>query len=63
MPSVPSQHLARLYEAYADDEVTFNSQVISASGLLLADIHLTIAETHVPAVLYACSMKGARVIA
>ena len=63
MPSAASQHLARLYGAYADDEVTFNSQVINASGLLPADIHLKIAETHVPAVLYACSMKRARVIA
>ena len=63
MPSVTAQHLTHLYQAYADDEVTFNSQVISASGLLPADIHLKIADAHVPAVLYACSMKSAKVIA
>jgi hypothetical protein len=63
MPSVISQHLANLYQSYADDEVTFNSQVIAASGLLPADIHLKIADAHVAAVLYACSMKGAKVIA
>ena len=63
MPSVTSQHLAHLYDTYAGDEVTFNSQVILASGLLPSDIHLKIADTHVPCVLYACSMKSARVIA
>ncbi len=63
MPSVTSQHLAHLYDTFAGDEVTFNSQVILASGLLSSDVHLKIADTHVPCVLYACSMKGAKVIA
>jgi hypothetical protein len=63
MPSVTSQHLAHLYESFSGDEVTFNSQIILASGLLPADVHLKIAEMHVPCVLYACSMKSAKVIA
>jgi len=63
MPSVTTQHLAHLYESFAGDEVTFNSPVILASGLLPADIHLKIADVHVPCVLYACSMKSAKVIA
>jgi hypothetical protein len=63
MPSVTSKHLAHLYETFGGDEVTFNSQVILASGLLPADIHLKVADDHVPCVLYACSMKSAKVIA
>ena len=47
MPSVTTQHLAHLYESFAGDEVTFNSPVILASGLLPADIHLKIADVHV----------------
>jgi hypothetical protein len=63
MPALSSQHVSRLYDSYRDTEVTFNSQIIIASGLLTSEIHLTVADTHLPCVLYACSMKGARVIA
>ena len=63
MPSAISQHLARLYDTYAGDEVTFNNQVILASGLLPADVRLTVGDDHIPCILYGCSMKGAKVIA
>jgi hypothetical protein len=63
MPVLTSQQLARLYDTYRDTEVTFNTHVIAASGLIPSDIHLKVAEQHLPCVLYACSLKGARVIA
>jgi len=63
MPPLSAQHVARFYDSYRDTEVTFNSQVIIASGLLTSEVHLKVANLHIPCVLYACSMKGARVIA
>jgi hypothetical protein len=63
MGSLTSQHLSRYFQTYHDTEITFNSQVIVASGLLTAEVRLTIGDQHIPCVLYACSMQGARVIA
>jgi hypothetical protein len=63
MQNLTPQHLARLYEEFGDTEVTFNGQVIIESGLITSDVRLTIGSLHVSCVLYACSMKGARVIA
>lgn len=60
---VPTPSVTRLYEAYADTELTFNTQVILASGLVTSEISLSVGERRVPCVLYASSMKGARVIA
>jgi hypothetical protein len=58
-----SENLLRLYQRFCEIEVTFNSQVIMESGLSTSDVHLSIGSHHLPCVLYACSMKGARVIA
>jgi hypothetical protein len=63
MPELTATQLARLYDSFRDTEVTFNTQVIAASGLMPADVHLKVAEQHLPCVLYACSLRGARVIA
>ncbi len=63
MQNLTSQHLARLYDEFGDIEVTFNAQVIMESGLITSDVRLTIGSQHLPCVLYACSMKGARIIA
>jgi hypothetical protein len=57
------QHLAHLYEEFSETEVTFNGQVIIESGLITSDVRLTVGANHLPSVLYACSMRGARVIA
>jgi hypothetical protein len=61
--NLSSQHLSQLYDTYKETEITFNTQVILESGLSTGDVHLKIGEKHIPCVLYACSMKGARVIA
>jgi hypothetical protein len=60
--NLTAQHLARLYEEFSATEVTFNAQVIIESGLVTSDVRLTIGSRHLPSVLYACSMKAARVI-
>jgi hypothetical protein len=63
MSTHSSHQVSHLYATYRDTEVTFNSQVIIASGLLTSEVQLTFGDRHLPCVLYACSMKGARVIA
>jgi hypothetical protein len=63
MRSQASGRLERLHENYRDTEVTFNSQVILESGLVTSEVRLDVSGIRVPCVLYACSMKGARVIA
>ncbi len=62
MPNLTSQHLARLYEEFSQTEVTFNTQVILESGLITSEVHLTVGSRHLGCVLYASSMKGARII-
>lgn len=62
MQTLKKQHLDRLFEEFGGTEVTFNSQVIRESGLVTADVRLTVGSHHLPSVLYACSMKGARII-
>jgi hypothetical protein len=61
--NLTAQHLGRLYGEFGETEVTFNAQVILESGLITSDVRLTVGSSHLPCVLYACSMKGARVIA
>jgi hypothetical protein len=63
MGGLTSQHLSRYYQSFHDTEITFNSQIIMASGLMTSEVRLTIGDRHIPCVLYACSMEGARVIA
>ena len=63
MQILTAQHLSRLYEEFGETEVTFNAQVILECGLITSDVRLTLGSQHLPCVLYACSMKGARVIA
>jgi hypothetical protein len=58
-----SKRLAVLYDGFADTEVAFNANVILSSGLVTGDVHLKFGDASLPCVLYACSMKGARVIA
>jgi hypothetical protein len=60
---IASHRLAQLYKTFGETEVTFNAQVILSSGLLTGETQLKVGELHLPCVLYACSMKGARIIA
>jgi hypothetical protein len=60
--NLTSQHLARLYDEFSGTEVTFNAPVILESGLVTSDVRLTVGSRHLPCVLYATSMRGARII-
>ncbi len=62
MRILTSQHLARMYDIYSETEVTFSGQIIIASGLVTSDVYLRVADEHLHSVLYACSMKGARIV-
>jgi hypothetical protein len=63
MTDAASRKVAHFYRTYGDTEIAFNARVILSSGLLTNDITLKVGELHLPCVLYACSMRGARVIA
>jgi hypothetical protein len=63
MSIITSQQLSRFFELYGKTEVTFNRQVIDATGLIPNNVHLRIADQQWPCILYSSSMTGARVIA
>ena len=63
MSSASSQQLIRYYEQFRETDVTFNSQVIAATGLDPHQTHLKIGGTQLPCVVYSVSMVGARIIA
>jgi hypothetical protein len=63
MSIITSQQLSRYHELYGKVEVTFNRQVIDATGLIPNNVHLRIADQQWPCILYSSSMSGARVIA
>jgi hypothetical protein len=63
MSIITSQQLTRFFELYGKTEVTFNRQVIDATGLIPNNVHLRIADQQWPCIIYSSSMIGARVIA
>ena len=63
MSIITSQQLSRYLEQYGTTEVTFNKQVIDATGLVPRNVFLKIADQQWPCIVYSSSMKGARVIA
>jgi hypothetical protein len=63
MSIVTSQQLARYYEQFKNNEVTFNKQVISATGLVSRNVYLKVQDRQVPCFVFAASMTGARVVA
>ncbi|MBE3063958.1 MAG: PilZ domain-containing protein [Spirochaetes bacterium] len=63
MSIVTSQQLARYFEQYRATEVTFNKEVIDATGLLTRNVYLKVADQQWPCIIYACSLTGAKVIA
>ncbi|MGA2977801.1 MAG: PilZ domain-containing protein [Spirochaetia bacterium] len=63
MSIVTTQQLARYYEHYQTTDVTFNKQVISATGLVTRNVYLKIQDRQVPCIVFSSSMAGAKVIA
>lgn len=63
MSIVTSQQLARYFEQYGAVEVTFNKEVSDATGLLARNLYLKVSDQQWPCIIYACSLRGAKVIA
>ena len=62
MSIVTSQQITRYFEQYAKNEVTFNRQVLSATGLVTKNVHLKVLDRQWPCVVFSSSMSAARVI-
>ncbi|MCX7031976.1 MAG: PilZ domain-containing protein [Spirochaetes bacterium] len=60
MSIITSHEISRFYEEYQQTEVTFNKQVMEATGLL--STHLKAAGGETRCVLYACSMAAAKLL-
>ena len=60
MSIITSHEISRFYEEYRDTEVTFNKQVMEATGLL--STHLKAAGGETRCVLYASSMSAAKLL-
>ena len=63
MSIVTSQQLARYYEQFTSTDVTFNKQVISATGLISRSVYLKVQDRQIPCIVFSSSMSSARVIA
>jgi hypothetical protein len=63
MSIITSHEITRFFEQHRTTEVTFNKQVIEATGLLPMHTHLKAAGGgEIRCVLFACSMAGARLL-
>jgi hypothetical protein len=60
MSIITSHEISRFYDEYRQTEVTFNKQVMEATGLLAT--HLKAAGGETRCVLYACSMAAAKLL-
>lgn len=63
MALVTGQQIANYYTHFKQIEVTFNSHVIKATGLLSKHIYLKCLGERWPCLIYSTSMSGARIIA
>jgi c-di-GMP-binding flagellar brake protein YcgR len=63
MSIVTSQQLARFYEQYKSTDVTFNKQVISATGLVSRSVYLKVQDRQIPCTVFSSSMSSARLVA
>ena len=63
MSIVTSQQLIQYYERYRDTDVTFNKQVIAATGLMVRNMSLRVLDRELPCTVFSSSMSSARVIA
>jgi hypothetical protein len=63
MSTVTSQQLTRFYEQYRETEVTFNRQVIAATGLIPRNLYIRVVDRQLPCTVFSSSLASARVIA
>jgi hypothetical protein len=62
MSIVTTQQLARFFELFEKTEVTFNKQVLSATGLVSKNVYLKVLDRQWPCVVFSSSMATSRVI-
>jgi hypothetical protein len=60
---ITNQQLARYFEEYGEQEITFTRQVNQIIGLLPKYVYLKCQADALPCILYSSSMRGAKVIA
>jgi len=63
MSIITSQQLIQYYEKYRATEVTFNKQVITATGLMPGNMYLRVLDRQLPCTVFSSSLASARVIA
>jgi hypothetical protein len=63
MSIITSQQLSRYLDLYGHTEVTFNRQVIDATGLIPGNVFLKVTDQQWPCIIYSSSLSAARVIA
>jgi hypothetical protein len=63
MAIVTAQQLIQYYARYRQTEVTFNKQVIAATGLMPRNMYLKVLDRQLPCTVFSSSLASARVIA
>jgi hypothetical protein len=63
MSIMTSQQLSNLFEQHKTTDVTFNKQVIAATGLVTRNVYLKLLDRQIPCIVFSSSMAGAKVIA
>ncbi len=62
MALMTSQQINRFYQQYKDVDVTFNKDVIRATGLVAKHIFLKFLGTQIPCIVFSSSLSGAKII-
>jgi len=62
MSIITSQQIVRYFEKYRDTDVTFNKQVVAATGLVSKNVYLKVLDRQWSCVVFSSSMAGGRVI-
>jgi len=62
MSIVTAQQLGRFYELFEKTEITFNKQVLVATGLVSKNVYLKVLDRQWPCVVFSSSMATSRVI-
>jgi hypothetical protein len=62
MSIITSQQITKYYSTYTRNEVTFNRQVIDATGLVSNQVFLKVSDFQHRCILFSCSMSGAKVV-
>jgi len=62
MSIVTAQQITRFFEQFGKTEVTFNKQVLSATGFVAKNVYLKVLDRQWPCVVFSSSMAASRVI-